>query len=59
MRRIGAAQDGIQPYLKRPRLIRILADMRDPQTGVTQSFTFSFRVANVLPLAYGAGKVIP
>ncbi len=54
-----AAQDGIQPYLRRPRLIRILADLRDPQTGVTQSFSFSFRVAGILPTAYGAGKGIP
>jgi hypothetical protein len=51
--------NGTQPYLKRPRLIRTLIDMRDPQTGVMQSFSFSYRPANVLPTSYGTGKIIP
>ena len=53
------ALNGVQAYLKRPRLIRVLIDMQNPLTGVTQSFSFSFRSANVLPLTYGAGKSIP
>ena len=47
-----------RPYLKRPRLIRTLIDMRDPQTGVTQSFSYSYRPAAILPLSYAIGKTI-
>lgn len=51
--------DGIQPYLKRPVVVRLLIDMTDPQTQLKQSFAFSFRSASILPMVYGTGKYIP
>ena len=37
------------PFKKRPRLIRLLVDMTDPVTGVSQSFSFSFQPPGMLP----------
>lgn len=50
---------GSQPYRKRPRLVRILVDMRDPVSGVTQSFSFSFQPPGPLPLQAPQGEQIP
>ncbi len=50
---------GNAPYKKRPRLIRVLIDMSDPQTGVSQSFSFSFQPPGMLPPTYPAGASIP
>jgi Tfp pilus assembly protein PilE len=57
--RCSQGADGALPYLKRPRLIRTLIDLRDPVTGVTQSFSFSYRPTGVLPKSYRSGRAIP
>jgi Tfp pilus assembly protein PilE len=50
---------GKSAYLKRPRLIRVLIDMTDKVTGISQSFSFSFQPPAMLPLTYPAGNAIP
>jgi hypothetical protein len=50
---------GTVPFKKRPRLIRVLIDMTDPVTGVSQSFSFSFQPPGMLPVTYPAGNAIP
>jgi prepilin-type N-terminal cleavage/methylation domain-containing protein len=55
----AASSDGTLPYLKRPRLIRLLIDMTDPVTKISQSFSFSFQPPGLLPLVNVTGSVIP
>ncbi len=56
---VSAAADGTYPYKKRPRLIRLLVDMTDPVTHVSQSFSFSFQPPGLLPSTFPAGNPIP
>ncbi len=53
------ASNGVYPYKLRPRLIRVLLDMTDPVTGISQSFSFSFQPPCMLPLAYPTQGPIP
>jgi len=55
----SVAADGTTPYLKRPRLIRVLVDMTDPVTKLSQSFSFSFQPPGLLPLVNETGKPVP
>jgi hypothetical protein len=56
---VSVASDGNYPFKKRPRLIRLLVDMTDPVTGVSQSFSFSIQPPGVLPTSYPAGNPVP
>jgi Tfp pilus assembly protein PilE len=47
------------PFKKRPRLIRLLIDMTDPVTNISQSFSLSFQPPGMLPLSYPVGSPIP
>jgi Tfp pilus assembly protein PilE len=55
----SVAADGNFPFKRRPRLIRLLFDMTDPRTGISQSFSFSFQPPGMLPSSYPSGKTIP
>lgn len=54
-----ASLAGGAPSKRRPRLIRLLADMTDPVTKVTQSFSFSFQPPGMLPTIYPPGSAVP
>jgi hypothetical protein len=55
----AATASGAVPYRGRPRMIRLLIDMTDPQTRLSQSFSFTFQLPGLLPLAVPLANPAP